>query len=58
MKRFWSELSDAAYTSVWTPDHINPLWVRCGVCHKMNDYEKSNGLCSCGASLPEAPAYF
>lgn len=58
MKRFWSELSDAAYTSVWTPDHINPLWVRCGACNKMNDYEKSNDSCSCGASLPEAPAYF
>lgn len=58
LKRFWSELSDGAYTSVWAPDHINPLWLRCGACNKMNDYEKSNGLCSCGASLPEAPAYF
>jgi steroid delta-isomerase-like uncharacterized protein len=58
MKRFWSNLSDAAYISVWTPDHINPLWVRCGACNKMNDYEKSNGLCSCSATLPEAPAYF
>lgn len=58
MKRFWSELSDAGYTSVWTADHINPLWLRCGACNKMNDYEKSNGLCSCGKSLPEAPAYF
>ncbi|MGZ8984603.1 MAG: ester cyclase [Methylotenera sp.] len=58
MKRFWSDLSDAAFTSVWIPDHINALWIRCGTCKKMNDSGKSNGFCSCGASLPEVPAYF
>ncbi len=34
MRRFWAKLSDSAYTSVWIPDHINPLWVRCPVCRK------------------------
>jgi hypothetical protein len=58
MTRFWTELGDAAFTSVWAPDHINPLWVRCSACNKMNDYEKNAGQCACGASLPEAPAYF
>ena len=58
MRRFWSDLSDAAFTSVWIPDHINALWIRCGACKKMNDSGKSNGFCSCGASLPEVPAYF
>ena len=58
MRKFWSELSDAGFTSVWTPDHINPLWVRCGACQKMNDYEKSSGVCSCGSSLPDSPGYF
>lgn len=58
MTRLWSELGDAAFTSVWTPDHINPLWVRCPACRKMNDYAKKAGQCSCGSSLPEAPAYF
>lgn len=58
VRRFWSDLSDAAFTSVWIPDHINALWIRCDICKKMNDSEKSNGLCGCGASLPEAPAYF
>ena len=58
MTRFWKELGDAAYTSVWAPDHVNPLWVRCPACKKMADYEKTAGQCSCGNTLPEAPAYF
>jgi len=58
MRRFWRELSDSGFTSVWVPDHINPLWVRCAECRKMVDYEKSAGVCSCGQPLPDAPAYF
>ena len=58
MQRFWSELGDAAYTSVWNPERINPMWVRCNACRKMNDYENSSGKCCCGEPLPEAPAYF
>ena len=58
MRKFWAGLGESAYTSVWVPDHINPLWVRCAACHKMNDYEKNLGVCSCGQPLPEAHAYF
>lgn len=58
MRRFWADLGDSAYTSVWVPAHINPLWVRCGGCGKMKDYEKHSGVCSCGQRLPEAPSYF
>ena len=58
MSRFWKELGDAAFTSVWAPDHINPLWVRCAACSKMIDYDKSAGRCDCGGDLPDAPAYF
>jgi steroid delta-isomerase-like uncharacterized protein len=58
MRKFWAELSDSAFTSVWVPDHINSLWVRCTECRKMNDYEKTSGVCSCGQRLPEAPSYF
>lgn len=57
-KRFWDNLANAAYFSVWVPHHINPMWVRCGECKKMNSYEKSNGLCSCGSKLPNPPPYF
>lgn len=58
MRRFWAELGDSAYTSVWIPDHINSLWVRCGACRKMMDHEKHSGVCRCGERLPQAPAYF
>ena len=58
MRRFWADLGQSAFTSVWIPDHINPLWIRCNVCNKMNDYEKNSGVCTCGQTLPEAPAYF
>jgi steroid delta-isomerase-like uncharacterized protein len=58
MGRFWAELGDAAYTSVWTPERINTLWVRCGACHKMIDHAAGAGRCVCGAALPEAPSYF
>jgi len=58
MRKFWAELSDSGFTSVWVPDHINPLWVRCSKCRKMNDYEKNAGVCNCGQPLPEAPSYF
>lgn len=58
MRRFWADLGDSAFTSVWVPHHVNPLWVRCTVCRKMNNYEKHSGVCSCGHRLPEAPAYF
>lgn len=58
MKRFWDDLGDAGYTSVWVPHHFNPLWVRCKECKKMNDYEKTDGLCACGRQLPDPPPYF
>lgn len=58
MRRFWAELGEAAFTSVWIPDRVNPLWVRCAACRRMNDYYKNSGACSCGQPLPEAPCYF
>ena len=58
IRRSWDSLSQSAYTSVWIPDRINRLWIRCNTCNKMNDYEKNSGLCTCGQPLPEAPSYF
>jgi heme-degrading monooxygenase HmoA len=58
MSRFWKDLGDSAFTSVWTLDHFNPLWVRCQTCRKMIDYDKNSGQCACGTSLPDPPAYF
>jgi heme-degrading monooxygenase HmoA len=58
MQKFWAELGDSAFTSVWVPARVNPMWVRCTACRKMNDYEKTSGVCRCGQKLPEAPSYF
>lgn len=58
MKRFWAELGESAFTSVWVPDHINPMWVRCTACSKMVDHARHAGQCGCGQTLPEPPAYF
>lgn len=58
MKKFWPNLSKGAFASVWIPHHINPLYVRCFVCNKMSDSEKSAGVCECGAALAKTPPYF
>ena len=58
MKRFWPNLSKGANTSIWIAHRINPLYVRCTVCNKMSDSEKSAGVCECGGALAEAPPYF
>ncbi|MDZ4141854.1 MAG: ester cyclase [Methylotenera sp.] len=56
MKQYYSNLSFGGFTSVWISHHINPMKVRCMVCNKMNDSAK--GMCECGGTLAEAPAYF
>jgi hypothetical protein len=56
MNRFFaSELGSNAMTSVWKPERINTLWVRCEACGSMEDYELSGGTCQCGEPLPEHP---
>ena len=57
VNRFYSDLSHAAFTSVWIPHHMNSLWIRCNACKKMNDSNKMS-MCECGSKLPEPPAYF
>jgi hypothetical protein len=54
--RLWKAFPD--YTSVWTPDHFNPLCCGAGPAGKMTDHEKNSSQCACGSSLPEPPAYF
>ncbi len=59
MRRFFaSELGSSAMTSVWKPERINTLWVRCEACGSMEDYELSGGRCQCGHPLPEHPPYW
>ncbi len=59
MNRFFaSELGSSGFTSVWKPERINALWVRCEACGSMEDYELSGGISQCGHSLPEHPPYW
>lgn len=56
---FDAGLAVAGATSVWTPDRINTLWVRCPACETMTDAERPGGRCrDCGEPLPEAPPYW
>ena len=52
-KFFGTELGGGGYTSVLVPERINAMWVRCTACQKMNDHGARQGVCACGASLPE-----
>lgn len=58
MGRFWQDLGRAAFTSVWVPERINPLWVRCDGCRRMVDVERSAGTCSCGEAVADPPPWF
>ena len=58
VRLFGPDFAAGAMTSVWVPDHINPLWVRCPKCNQMADADRPEGKCECGENLPEAPAYW
>jgi hypothetical protein len=46
------------YTSVWTKHHINPAFMRCVACGKMNRGAGPGNMCSCGAKLPDPAPYW
>ena len=59
MDRFFGpDFAVGGMTSVWVPDRINAMWVRCTTCGRMADYEKLEGKCQCGQTLPEHPPYW
>lgn len=59
MKDFFAGGNGASvYTSVWTPARINAMWMRCGACGKVSEFEKNAGVCTCGERLPEPPPYW
>jgi steroid delta-isomerase-like uncharacterized protein len=51
-------LGRSGVTSVWTPERIGPLWVRCEACGRMADSAKADQTCGCGAALPQAMGYW
>jgi steroid delta-isomerase-like uncharacterized protein len=55
IKRFFTEDFCAAVgTGIWSPGHLNPLWVRCASCARVTDRAQA-GSCACGQPLPESP---
>jgi steroid delta-isomerase-like uncharacterized protein len=59
MQEFFSpERYLGGMTSVWVPERINPMWVRCPRCGRMASSDRHQGQCECGEMLPEPPAYW
>ena len=59
MDRFFGpDFAIGGMTSVWVPDHINAMWMRCTSCGQMVDYEQGQGKCRCGQQLPDHPPYW
>ena len=53
-----ADFTAGAMTSVWVPDRINTVWVRCAACGRMADSASPEGTCRCGQALPEHPPYW
>ncbi|MBE7554249.1 MAG: ester cyclase [Anaerolineales bacterium] len=45
-------------TSVWIPERINAMWMRCPHCDRMVNHERQQGRCECGELLPEPLPYW
>ena len=59
MKTFFGgSIASSAYTSVCSLGKVSPYWVRCEVCRRMIDPQKQDVTCTCGAQLPDYPAYW
>jgi steroid delta-isomerase-like uncharacterized protein len=52
------QVGEGGYTSVWTPSRINPQLVRCPSCKTMAMYERAQGKCECGTTLPQPRPYW
>lgn len=60
MTRFFGPaFSAGGVTSVWTPERINTVWVRCPACDHMADSARPDRTCGeCGEPLPETAAFW
>jgi len=57
VSHFFKNVSAGGWTSVWSPERINPFWARCASCGQMEDSQTWT-TCRCGAALPEAIPYW
>ena len=51
-------LGGGGFTSVFVPERINTMWVRCPSCQKMADRAAMPDTCGCGAALPAPFPYW
>lgn len=59
MTRFFGpDFTHGGVTSVWVPDRVNTMWVRCQECGEMSSADAATGLCAGGHPLPERPPYW
>lgn len=60
MTRFFGpDFAAGGVTSVWTPERINTVWVRCPACDHMADSVRPDRTCGeCGEPLPEPDAFW
>lgn len=59
MKRFFgSDFAAAGHTSVWSPHHLNAVWLRCPACGRMVNYDRAAGTYECGEPLPDRPVHW
>jgi len=59
MKTFFGgEVALGGYTSVFVPERVNAMWVRCDACGKMADHAARQGTCGCGAALRDPEPYW
>ncbi len=56
---FGEDFVASVWTSVWRPERINRLWVRCLSCAALEDVSDHHRACSrCKDTLPERPDYW
>jgi len=55
---FGPGIGAGGFTSVWVPERINAMWVRCRGCDRMRPHLGPDSRCDCGAALPEPPEYW
>jgi hypothetical protein len=48
----------AAQTSVWVPERLNALVVRCAACGALESHDRAEGVCRRGEALPEPPPFW
>ena len=54
---FGPDFASALHTSVWSPHHLNPLWLRCPSCDQMVNADRASDTCECGAAVPDRRPY-